>query len=169
MTRPSAANCDGGSLTYLSLLDHATYRRRRGGRSEGAGRTTSRGISRHRCPRMPKSWPGPSPTWRRSSAKINKYSNNNSWPSSWVPISGSFGNDADGDDAKAAQRSQRQWLAKKGITAPHLVMENGSGLSAPNGSAPREMAAMLQAAWKSPAWRSTSARCRSPGTDGAHA
>ena len=59
-------------------------------------------------------------------------------------------NDADGDDAKAAQRVVRQWLAKKGITAPHLVMENGSGLSRAERVSAREMAQMLQAAWKSP-------------------
>ena len=44
----------------------------------------------------------------------------------------------------------RQWLAKKGITAPHLVMENGSGLSRAERVSAREMAAMLQAAWRSP-------------------
>ena len=61
-----------------------------------------------------------------------------------------YRNEADGDDAKAAQRVVRQWLAKKGITAPHLVMENGSGLSRAERVSAREMAAMLQAAWKSP-------------------
>ena len=44
----------------------------------------------------------------------------------------------------------RQWLAKKGITAPHLVMENGSGLSRAERVSAREMASMLQAAWHSP-------------------
>ncbi|HCF4598954.1 TPA: D-alanyl-D-alanine carboxypeptidase [Pseudomonas aeruginosa] len=56
----------------------------------------------------------------------------------------------DGDDAQAAQRVVRQWLARKGITAPRLVMENGSGLSRQERVSAREMAAMLQAAWHSP-------------------
>ncbi|MBN0063650.1 D-alanyl-D-alanine carboxypeptidase, partial [Pseudomonas aeruginosa] len=61
-----------------------------------------------------------------------------------------FRNSADGDDAQAAQRVVRQWLARKGITAPRLVMENGSGLSRQERVSAREMAAMLQAAWHSP-------------------
>ncbi len=61
-----------------------------------------------------------------------------------------FRNEADGDDGKAAQRVIRQWLAKKGITAPHLVMENGSGLSRAERVSAREMAVILQAAWRSP-------------------
>ncbi|KSG57829.1 hypothetical protein AO953_04885 [Pseudomonas aeruginosa] len=56
----------------------------------------------------------------------------------------------DGGDAQAAQRVVRQWLARKGITAPRLVMENGSGLSRQERVSAREMAAMLQAAWHSP-------------------
>ncbi|HGT3298958.1 TPA: D-alanyl-D-alanine carboxypeptidase/D-alanyl-D-alanine-endopeptidase [Pseudomonas aeruginosa] len=59
-------------------------------------------------------------------------------------------NDDGGDDAQAAQRVVRQWLARKGITAPRLVMENGSGLSRQERVSAREMAAMLQAAWHSP-------------------
>jgi hypothetical protein len=47
----------------------------------------------------------------------------------FLSLGAQFRTDADGDDARAAQRVVRQWLAKKGITAPHLVMENGSGLS----------------------------------------
>jgi len=61
-----------------------------------------------------------------------------------------YRNEADGDDAKAAQRVIRGWLAKKGITASHLVMENGSGLSRDERVSAREMATLLQAAWKSP-------------------
>lgn len=44
----------------------------------------------------------------------------------------------------------RQWMAKKGITASHLVIENGSGLSRDERVSAREMAILLQAAWKSP-------------------
>ena len=68
----------------------------------------------------------------------------------FLSLGAQFRNETDGDDAKAAQRVVRQWLAKKGITAPHLVMENGSGLSRAERVSAREMAAMLQAAWRSP-------------------
>ncbi len=70
----------------------------------------------------------------------------------FLSLGAKFRNEADGDDAKAAQRviRQWQWLAQKGITAPHLVMENGSGLSRAERVSAREMASMLQAAWKSP-------------------
>ncbi|MNG82574.1 D-alanyl-D-alanine carboxypeptidase DacC precursor [compost metagenome] len=68
----------------------------------------------------------------------------------FLSLGAQFRTDADGDDARAAQRVVRQWLAKKGITAPHLVMENGSGLSRAERVSTREMAAMLQAAWNSP-------------------
>jgi D-alanyl-D-alanine carboxypeptidase/D-alanyl-D-alanine-endopeptidase (penicillin-binding protein 4) len=81
---------------------------------------------------------------------INKYSNNTMAQQLFLSLGAQFRNDADGDDAKAAQRVVRQWLAKKGITAPHLVMENGSGLSRAERVSAREMAAMLQAAWNSP-------------------
>ncbi|MGH8376979.1 MAG: D-alanyl-D-alanine carboxypeptidase, partial [Pseudomonas sp.] len=68
----------------------------------------------------------------------------------FLSLGAQFRTDADGDDAKAAQRGVRQWLAKKGITAPHLIMENGSGLSRAERVSAREMASLLEAAWKSP-------------------
>jgi D-alanyl-D-alanine carboxypeptidase/D-alanyl-D-alanine-endopeptidase (penicillin-binding protein 4) len=68
----------------------------------------------------------------------------------FLSLGAKYRNEADGDDAKAAQRVVRQWLAKKGITSPHLVMENGSGLSRAERVSAREMAGLLQAAWKSP-------------------
>ncbi|MNF88206.1 D-alanyl-D-alanine carboxypeptidase precursor [compost metagenome] len=68
----------------------------------------------------------------------------------FLSIGARYRTEADGDDAKAAQRVIRNWLAKKGITAPHLVMENGSGLSRQERVSAREMATILQAAWQSP-------------------
>ena len=68
----------------------------------------------------------------------------------FLSLGQSFRDRADADDAKAAQRVIRSWLAKKGITAPHLVIENGSGLSRAERVSAREMAGMLQAAWHSP-------------------
>jgi D-alanyl-D-alanine carboxypeptidase/D-alanyl-D-alanine-endopeptidase (penicillin-binding protein 4) len=47
-------------------------------------------------------------------------------------------------------RAIREWLARKGIAAPELVMENGSGLSRNERMSAATLAALLQAAWRSP-------------------
>lgn len=81
---------------------------------------------------------------------INKYSNNTMARQLFLSLGAEFRTPADGDDGKAAQRVIRQWLVRKGITAPHLVMENGSGLSRAERVSAREMATLLKAAWESP-------------------
>ena len=48
-----------------------------------------------------------------------------------------------------AQAAIRQLLAAKGIKAPELVIENGSGLSRVERMSAANIAAMLQAAWRS--------------------
>ena len=140
------------SQTYLSLLDHATYTagavraiwKELGGSIQGQDRQASvpKGAKL-----LARSF---SPDLAEIIRDINKYSNNTMAQQLFLSLGAQFRNDADGDDAKAAQRVVRQWLAKKGITAPHLVMENGSGLSRAERVSAREMAQMLQAAWKSP-------------------
>ena len=140
------------SQTYLSLLDHATY-------TAGAVRTIWKELGgsiqgQDRQAGVPKNAKllarAYSPDLAEIIRDINKYSNNTMAQQLFLSLGAQFRNDADGDDAKAAQRVIRQWLAKKGITAPHLVMENGSGLSRAERVSAREMAQMLQAAWKSP-------------------
>jgi D-alanyl-D-alanine carboxypeptidase/D-alanyl-D-alanine-endopeptidase (penicillin-binding protein 4) len=81
---------------------------------------------------------------------INKYSNNTMARQLFLSLGAQFRDPADQDDGKAAQRVIRGWLARKGITAPHLVMENGSGLSRAERVSAREMAKLLEAAWQSP-------------------
>jgi D-alanyl-D-alanine carboxypeptidase/D-alanyl-D-alanine-endopeptidase (penicillin-binding protein 4) len=60
------------------------------------------------------------------------------------------------EDAGAPANSQkafaaiRKWLARKGIAAPELVMENGSGLSRIERISAGSLASLLQAAWRSP-------------------
>ncbi len=44
----------------------------------------------------------------------------------------------------------KNWLARKGIAAPELVMENGSGLSRVERISAASLAALLQAVWRSP-------------------
>ena len=140
------------SQTYLSLLDHATYTagavraiwKELGGSIQGKDRQGSVPKSAKVLARAF------SPDLAEIIRDINKYSNNTMAQQLFLSLGAQLRNDADGDDAKAAQRVVRQWLAKKGITAPHLVMENGSGLSRAERVSAREMAQMLQAAWKSP-------------------
>ncbi|WP_300729261.1 D-alanyl-D-alanine carboxypeptidase/D-alanyl-D-alanine-endopeptidase [Pseudomonas sp.] len=140
------------SQTYLSLLDHPTY-------TAGAVRAIWQELGgsiqgQTRQANVPKNAKllarAFSPDLAEIIRDINKYSNNTMAQQLFLSLGAQFRNDADGDDAKAAQRVVRQWLAKKGITAPHLVMENGSGLSRAERVSAREMAQMLQAAWKSP-------------------
>lgn len=140
------------SQTYLSLLDHPTY-------AAGAVRAIWNELGgtiqgRDRVEEVPKSARllarAFSPDLVEIIRDINKYSNNTMAQQLFLSLGARYRTDADGDDARAAQRVVRQWLAKKGITASHLVMENGSGLSRAERVSAREMAALLQAAWKSP-------------------
>ena len=138
--------------TYLSLLDHPSY---------AAGAV--RGIWQELGGKiLGKDRQGPVPEKARMLVRafspdvveivrdINKYSNNTMARQLFLSIGAQFRTEADQDDAMAAQRVIRSWLAKKGITAPHLVIENGSGLSRAERVSAREMAGMLQAAWHSP-------------------
>jgi len=140
------------SQTYLSLLDHQTY-------AAGAVRAIWNELGgtiqgRDRVEDVPKSARllarAFSPDLVEIIRDINKYSNNTMAQQLFLSLGARYRTDADGDDARAAQRVVRQWLAKKGITASHLVMENGSGLSRAERVSAREMATLLQAAWKSP-------------------
>ncbi|CAH0244508.1 MULTISPECIES: D-alanyl-D-alanine carboxypeptidase/D-alanyl-D-alanine-endopeptidase [Pseudomonas] len=140
------------SQTYLSLLDHATYTagavraiwKELGGSIQGQDRLAPTPSSAKVLARAY------SPDLAEIIRDINKYSNNTMAQQLFLSLGQKFRTDADSDDAKAAQRVVRQWLAQKGITSPHLVMENGSGLSRAERVSAREMAAMLQAAWRSP-------------------
>jgi len=138
--------------TYLSLLDHPSY---------AAGAV--RGIWQELGGKiLGKDRLGPVPEKARMLVRafspdvveivrdINKYSNNTMARQLFLSIGAQFRTEADKDDAMAAQRVIRSWLARKGITAPHLVMENGSGLSRAERISAREMALILQAAWRSP-------------------
>lgn len=81
---------------------------------------------------------------------INKYSNNTMARQLFLSIGAAHRLPGDPDDAAAAGRVIDDWLTRKGIRAPHLVLENGSGLSRHERISAREMAAMLHAAWNSP-------------------
>ncbi|MDO9623519.1 MAG: D-alanyl-D-alanine carboxypeptidase/D-alanyl-D-alanine-endopeptidase [Pseudomonas sp.] len=138
--------------TYLSLLDHPGY-------AAGTVRAIwqelgGKILGKDRLADVPKNARllarAFSPDLVEIIRDINKYSNNTMARQLFLSLGAQFRNEADGDDAKAAQRVIRGWLARKGITAPHLVIENGSGLSRDERVSARELAQLLQAAWKSP-------------------
>lgn len=138
--------------TYLSLLDHPSYAagavraiwQELGGSIQGKDRIENLPAKTRLLARAS------SPDLVEVIRDINKYSNNTMARQLFLSIGAQFRDPADGDDAKAAQRAIRAWLARKGLISPHLVMENGSGLSRAERVSARELAMMLQAAWKSP-------------------
>jgi D-alanyl-D-alanine carboxypeptidase/D-alanyl-D-alanine-endopeptidase (penicillin-binding protein 4) len=138
--------------TYMALLDHPGYTAAavRGLWRELGGTL----LGRDRLATVPKGSRllarATSPDLVEVIRDINKYSNNTMAQQLFLSIGARHRTDADADDSKAAQRVIRDWLARKGITAPRLVMENGSGLSRDERVSPREMALILRAAWRSP-------------------
>lgn len=79
---------------------------------------------------------------------INKFSNNVMARQLFLTL----GAELLGPPAQKANsaRAIRQWLEFKGIRAPELVLENGSGLSRVERISAATLAAVLQAAWRSP-------------------
>ena len=78
----------------------------------------------------------------------NKFSNNVMARHLYLTLGAENGGaPANGAKAFAAVKA---WLAAKGIAAPELVMENGSGLSRIERISAANLAALLQAAWRSP-------------------
>jgi D-alanyl-D-alanine carboxypeptidase/D-alanyl-D-alanine-endopeptidase (penicillin-binding protein 4) len=79
---------------------------------------------------------------------INKFSNNVMARQLYLTLAAETG----GAPARPenALRAIRQLLASKGIKAPELVVENGSGLSRIERASAATIGALLQAAWQSP-------------------
>ena len=78
----------------------------------------------------------------------NKFSNNVMARHLYLALGAeSAGPPANGEKAAAAVKA---WLARKAITAPELVMENGSGLSRIERISAASLGNLLQAAWRSP-------------------
>jgi len=78
---------------------------------------------------------------------INKFSNNVMARQLYLTIAAELGG-APGHPDTAA-RAIAQWLVFKGIDAPELVLENGSGLSRNERASAATLMSLLQAAWKS--------------------
>jgi D-alanyl-D-alanine carboxypeptidase/D-alanyl-D-alanine-endopeptidase (penicillin-binding protein 4) len=78
----------------------------------------------------------------------NKFSNNVMARHLYLTLGAeSAGPPASTEKAAAAIKA---WIARKAISAPELVMENGSGLSRSERISAGNLAALLQAAWRSP-------------------
>ncbi|HYG55220.1 MAG TPA: D-alanyl-D-alanine carboxypeptidase/D-alanyl-D-alanine-endopeptidase [Burkholderiales bacterium] len=79
---------------------------------------------------------------------INKFSNNVMARQLYLTLAAELS----GPPARpqAASRAIEQWLTFKGIEAPELVTENGSGLSRHERASAHTLMALLQAAWTSP-------------------
>ena len=78
----------------------------------------------------------------------NKFSNNVMAQHLYLTLGAeSAGAPANSEKAAAAIKA---WIARKGIAAPELVMENGSGLSRIERISAANLANLLQAAWRSP-------------------
>ena len=144
---------DGCSAqTYLSVLDHPSYAagavraiwQELGGSINGSNRIADVPKDARLLARAY------SPDLVEIIRDINKYSNNTMAQQLFLSIGAQFRTPEDADDAKAAYRVIRQWMARKGISSAHLVMENGSGLSRQERVSAREMAAVLQTAWQGP-------------------
>ena len=77
---------------------------------------------------------------------INKFSNNVMARQLYLTL----GAESAGPPASAGKAAAaiREWLARKGIVAPELVMENGAGLSRIERISAASLAALLQAAWR---------------------
>jgi D-alanyl-D-alanine carboxypeptidase/D-alanyl-D-alanine-endopeptidase (penicillin-binding protein 4) len=80
---------------------------------------------------------------------INKYSNNVMARQLFLTLATA----AHDPPARRAQAQEvlRHWLNLRGVPAPELVIENGSGLSRTDRASAATLAALLQAAWASPA------------------
>ena len=78
---------------------------------------------------------------------MNKFSNNVMARHIFLALSAEHAG-GDGNAAESA-RIVKEWLAGKGIDAPELVLENGSGLSREERVSAATLAALLRSAWSS--------------------
>ena len=79
---------------------------------------------------------------------MNKFSNNVMARHIYLAISAEKGTGA--GEAKASERIVLDWLKAKGIVAPELAVENGSGLAREARASAATIASVLRSAWSSP-------------------
>jgi serine-type D-Ala-D-Ala carboxypeptidase/endopeptidase (penicillin-binding protein 4) len=78
---------------------------------------------------------------------MNKFSNNVMARHLFLALSAERNGQGRAEDSAAIVRA---WLRERGIVAPELVLENGSGLSRNERVSAATLAALLRSAWKSP-------------------
>ena len=143
-----ASEC-GEKTLPLSLLDNATF-------TEAVWRWTwseAGGVLRERV--REGSTPAAARLFYRHESEpltnlvrdMTKYSNNVMAREIYLALAAELG--ARPADAPAAERIVRDWLAAKGIAAPGLVLDNGSGLSREARASAATLAALLKSAWSS--------------------
>ena len=79
---------------------------------------------------------------------MNKFSNNVMARHIFLALSAE--KTAGNGEIRASERLVRDWLKAKGIAAPEIVLENGSGLSRDSRASAATIAAVLRNAWASP-------------------
>ena len=79
---------------------------------------------------------------------MNKFSNNVMARHIFLALSAE--KTAGNGEIRASERLVRDWLKAKGIVAPELAVENGSGLSRESRASAATLAAVLRSAWASP-------------------
>jgi D-alanyl-D-alanine carboxypeptidase/D-alanyl-D-alanine-endopeptidase (penicillin-binding protein 4) len=80
---------------------------------------------------------------------MNKFSNNVMARQVFLALSAEKTTAA--GEARASERVVREWLGARGIPAPELVLDNGSGLSREQRASAATIAAVLKTAWAGPA------------------
>jgi D-alanyl-D-alanine carboxypeptidase/D-alanyl-D-alanine-endopeptidase (penicillin-binding protein 4) len=82
---------------------------------------------------------------------INKYSNNVMARQLFLTLSAEawVGNIKEPGNASRSAQLVKEWLTRKNIAAPELVLDNGSGLSRSERISAQTLAQMLDAAWRS--------------------
>lgn len=139
----------GEKVWNVSLLDHARFTggvfaqlwRDVGGTWAGAVRLAATPVDARLIASAE------SPPLAEAIRDINKYSNNVMARQLFVSLS----MDAAKGPGSVARSTEvvREWLAGKGISAPELVLENGSGLSRIERISAGTLGQMLDAAWRS--------------------
>ncbi len=149
LTGNYSADC-GEKITHLSLLTHpqfayGVFRRlweESGGKLTGGMRIATLPTDAQRMAVME------SPALTEVVRDINKYSNNVMARQVYLTL----GADASKRPAREqdADAAIRDWLVRKGLTMPELVIDNGAGLSRNARISAESLGKLLLAAWRSP-------------------
>ena len=139
----------GESVWNISLLDHARFVggvfanlwREVGGNWKGAVKLAATPADARLIATLE------SPPLADAIRDINKFSNNVMARQLFLTLSAEL-NKEPGSQIASAQII-REWLAKKNIPAPELILDNGAGLSRSERISATTLAQLLEAAWKS--------------------